>query len=134
MEDRRVRKSKTALKQALIAMLKKKDASKITVKEICDLADVNRSTFYKNYADIFELFKAVQYDIFDEINETMDDNLWVSVGADSTHRFLGFKETIYSIAERKEQLLLLSKNDMNDSFKINMLEYYMEKQKIGQKI
>lgn len=39
---------KTALRmdEALIALLEKKDLEYITVKEICEEADVNRSTFY----------------------------------------------------------------------------------------
>ncbi len=47
--DRRIRKSKIALKNALISLLKQKNLQQITVTEIVQVADVNRGTFYKHY-------------------------------------------------------------------------------------
>lgn len=48
---------KTALRmdEALIALLEKKDLDYITVKEICEEADVNRSTFYLHYETVGDL-------------------------------------------------------------------------------
>ena len=53
----------TALRmdEALIALLEKKDLEYITVKEICHLAGVNRSTFYLHYETIADL-----------VNETLE--------------------------------------------------------------
>ena len=47
----------TALRmdEALIALLEEKDLEYITVKEICRLAGVNRSTFYLHYETIADL-------------------------------------------------------------------------------
>lgn len=47
----------TALRmdEALIALLEKKDLEYITVKEICETAGVNRSTFYLNYETVADL-------------------------------------------------------------------------------
>ena len=47
----------TALRmdEALIALLEKKDLEYITVKEICEKAGVNRSTFYLHYESIADL-------------------------------------------------------------------------------
>lgn len=48
--------------EALIALLEKKDFAYITVKEICDKAEVNRSTFYFHYENTTDLLKeATQY-------------------------------------------------------------------------
>ena len=41
--------------EALIALLKKKDFEFITVKEICEKAGVNRSTFYLHYENLGDL-------------------------------------------------------------------------------
>lgn len=41
--------------EALIALLEKKDLEYITVKEICEQAGVNRSTFYLHYETIADL-------------------------------------------------------------------------------
>lgn len=54
----------TAVKmdEALIALLEKKEFSYITVKEICDKAGVNRSTFYLHYDNTSDLLQeATQY-------------------------------------------------------------------------
>lgn len=47
----------TALRmnEALISLLEKKDLEFITVKEICETAGVNRSTFYLHYETISDL-------------------------------------------------------------------------------
>lgn len=42
--------------QALLLLLEKKDLEFITIKEICDKAGVNRSTFYLHYENITDLF------------------------------------------------------------------------------
>ncbi len=47
--DRRVARTRAMLQQALISMILKKDYETITVDEICDVANVGRSTFYAHY-------------------------------------------------------------------------------------
>ena len=44
-EDRRVKLTKQMLKDALTQLLERKDIYHIAVREICDTADVNRSTY-----------------------------------------------------------------------------------------
>ena len=62
MDDRRIRKSKEALKRSLLLMLKNNPLNQIRINQLCELADVNRSTFYNNYADIDALFQDVCLD------------------------------------------------------------------------
>ena len=61
----------TAVKmnEALIECLEKKDFEYITVKEICEKAGVNRSTFYLHYETITDLLKeCVEYtNVFSDI-------------------------------------------------------------------
>jgi len=51
-KDRRSLLTKKILKETLLELLKKQSISKITVKELCEKADVNRATFYNHYYDI----------------------------------------------------------------------------------
>ena len=44
--DRRVRKTKTQLRNGLAMLMKEKSVGEITVKELVDQVDINRSTFY----------------------------------------------------------------------------------------
>ncbi len=66
--DRRVRYTKMILKQTLIELLEKKTIEKITVKEICDLADLNRSTFYAHFKDPYDLLGQIEEELLGELN------------------------------------------------------------------
>ena len=50
--DRRVRRTKTLLLQGLIQLMEVKDIKDISVKELSDLADINRGTFYLHYSEV----------------------------------------------------------------------------------
>ena len=63
-EDRRTAYSKKVIREALLELMRDKPLNKITVKEICTLADVNRSTFYAYYEDIYDLHRAILVDYF----------------------------------------------------------------------
>ena len=51
-EDRRTKYTRQAIKDTFLALLEKKNFSKITVTEICKLAEINRGTFYLHYYDM----------------------------------------------------------------------------------
>ena len=53
--DRRIRKTKALLSQGLIQLMEEKEIRDISVKELTDLADINRGTFYLHYNDIYDL-------------------------------------------------------------------------------
>ena len=66
-EDRRVRKTKKALREGLAELLTKKNIQHITVRELTDKADVHRSTFYANFKDVYELYSHMEDNIIQEI-------------------------------------------------------------------
>lgn len=53
--DRRIRRTESAIHAAFLDLLFEKDITKITVKELCERADINKSTFYLHYRDIYDL-------------------------------------------------------------------------------
>ena len=65
--DLRSRKTENAIKEAFYALRQKKDAGHIRVREICERAQINKSTFYRHYVDIFALEKQVEDEIVKEI-------------------------------------------------------------------
>ena len=50
--DKRIERTNTRLRLALLDLLKKKRVQDITVLELCKVANINRTTFYKYYLDI----------------------------------------------------------------------------------
>uniref|UniRef100_UPI003FEE9132 TetR/AcrR family transcriptional regulator n=1 Tax=Dysosmobacter welbionis TaxID=2093857 RepID=UPI003FEE9132 len=87
----------TALRmdEALIALLEKKDLEYITVKEICHLAGVNRSTFYLHYETISDL-----------VNETLEmiDRRFLSYFSKTETEILNSRE--------KEELILVTREHL----------------------
>lgn len=67
--DRRVRKTKRQLRQALTVLLQEKPIKDITVREIADMVDINRGTFYLHYKDVFDMLEQIENDIFEEFND-----------------------------------------------------------------
>jgi AcrR family transcriptional regulator len=55
--DRRVRRTRKALQDALISLMSEKGYEAVTVQDIIDRADVGRSTFYTHYTDKDDLLR-----------------------------------------------------------------------------
>ena len=53
--NKRHQKTIAAIDRAFLSLLKEKDLKDISVSELCEKAEVNRSTFYDNYTDMFTL-------------------------------------------------------------------------------
>lgn len=58
--DARARYTIMRIKGAFLSLAEKKPDSKITVREICELAEINRATFYHHYQDIYALKEQIQ--------------------------------------------------------------------------
>lgn len=113
-------KSAEKMHNALITLLNKKDFELITVKEICEQAEVNRSTFYLHYDNSYDLLKetieAVYKDFFSrfsadgnkEINlkEKSDEELFL-ITPNYLMPYLEFVED-----NRKLFFIMYEKNEM----------------------
>jgi AcrR family transcriptional regulator len=65
--DRRISKSKNALKEALLVLMKKKDFKKISITDIVQLADLNRGTFYKHYQYKEDILEEIIDDVITDL-------------------------------------------------------------------
>lgn len=61
--DRRIKKSKSALKDALLTLMERKEFDEIAITDIVKLAELNRGTFYKHYPYKEELLDEILEDI-----------------------------------------------------------------------
>lgn len=64
--DNRVRYTKMVLQQALLKVLKNKRIDQVTIKEVCDEAQVNRGTFYLHYATPNDLLMEIEQQFINE--------------------------------------------------------------------
>ena len=65
--DRRAKMTRELLKQSLIELMKDRPIHEISIKKICETADINRSTFYHHYDSQYELFNEILNDVSHEI-------------------------------------------------------------------
>ena len=101
-EDRRAKMTKDLLKRGLIELMKEKNINDISVKELCESADVNRSTFYKHYATITELYE-------DAINDITENFRYITDCAKNNGTLLKpkFVESILNYVEKNRDLFLV---------------------------
>ena len=71
--DRRVKYTQKVLKESLLEILQERPIERVTVKEICDRADVNRSTFYVHYGSPQDLLDSIRNELYDEIKAKKKD-------------------------------------------------------------
>lgn len=73
--DRRVLYTKMVLKQSLLELLRERPIEKITVKDICEKADINRGTFYTHFTDPYNLLEQIENELFGEILASIETSL-----------------------------------------------------------
>lgn len=59
-QSRKTRYTRTALQDSLMELMKEKPIGKITIKELCENADINRTTFYAHFTDQYELLHTIE--------------------------------------------------------------------------
>ena len=108
-DNRRAQYTKTALRRALLTLMLEKSVDRITVKELCTAADINRGTFYAHYATPEQLLAQIEnefyLDILTEVAsfQRADDVERIFTKALSTEDKLEFKLTAAS-EEQERQL------------------------------
>ncbi|MEZ3487959.1 MAG: TetR/AcrR family transcriptional regulator [Lachnospiraceae bacterium] len=69
--DLRVEKTERGIKNAFIELRSKKPLEKITIKELCELACINKSTFYSHYKDIYDLSDSLEEEVVRSITNSI---------------------------------------------------------------
>lgn len=59
--DLRTRYTRQVITDAFLELLQQKPLNRITVQEICDRAQINRSTFYRQYKDCYDLMEQLEH-------------------------------------------------------------------------
>lgn len=110
-EDRRVRRTKKLLTQGLTQLMQQKQLKDITVRELADLVDINRGTFYLYYRDIFDMLEQIETELFDRFNQIITAH---QEGRILTQTRPVFSDLFHFIAENQEmcRTLLSTNGDM----------------------
>ena len=92
--DRRVLRTKKNIRQAFLHLLSEKSLSQITVKELSDLADINRKTFYMYYSNIEDIFAELEDELVLKLVHVFEKELFQKEMFDSYSFFENLNRTI----------------------------------------
>lgn len=90
--DARVRYTKMMINEAFIHLIEEKPFERITLKEVCNLAGINRSTFYKYYKDIYDWREQMEKSCMESAQKLMDEVDSTDIEVILTHLFRSVKE------------------------------------------
>ena len=109
--DLRVIKTKNALFNALIELMKDKTFEEIKVSDICNKALINRSTFYAHFDDKYDLLSKCINDLKESLTNKLQDNK--KVVSTKEYYLEMIKLFLDFIDEKKEQYLAIAKSNRN---------------------
>ncbi len=90
--DHRTEKTKRSIYNAFIELRAKKPLEKLTVKELCEKAQINKSTFYVYYHDVYHLSDVIENEVISEVVKSLDTKEILTAPADFAQKlFLAYK-------------------------------------------
>ncbi len=107
-ENQRIRLTKTLLKNALIRLLKEQNIYSISIRELCESAEINRSTFYKYYGSQFDLLTEMENDLIGIVTD--------SISKYPSEPELSFYDTCKCIEDNNELFRILFNNNVDPMF------------------
>lgn len=109
--DRRVKRTKKALRDALLTLLNEKTINEITVTELTSLADVNRATFYFYYTDLIDMLQQIQNEAYEAFTAVVKK---ASVEVSTIDGFTEYSERLLTFCQENEELVrFIINNDVN---------------------
>lgn len=121
--DLRVKRTTKNIKDAFFELRKKKSLDKISIKELSELAMINKATFYLHYRDIYELSDKLESEMIDGI---IDEIRGINLMGERD-KFEAFSKTLSNaVTKRADEIKTLFSGYENNHF-INHLEDSMKK-------
>lgn len=118
--DRRVRKTRQQLQSGLIHLMQEKNIQKITVRELSQLADINRGTFYLHYKDVFDMLDQIEAKLIADFIEILNRCPSLIV-RNNVHPLL---VDVFSFVESNEGMMRVALCKNRDSFFFRSIKKY----------
>lgn len=110
--DRRVKRTKKALHDALLTLLQEKSINEITITELTTLADVNRATFYFYYTDLIDMLQQIQSEAYESFKNVIQKT---TVSVSTIEGFTEYAERLLTFCRENESLCrFIINNDINN--------------------
>ena len=121
--DRRIRKTKAQLRAGLAKLMKEKNINELTVRELVDEADINRSTFYLHYTDIYHLLESIEEELFEQLRQVIEENAVNPISGDT----FPIIADIFSIVEQNQDICSALLGEHGDISFVHRIEAIIEK-------
>ena len=92
--DKRVIRTKKAIRNALFKLMETKELGHISISELTAYANVNRRTFYTHYSDITEILDEIEAELIQALSETLGTVELTNYQKNVSSQFIGFYELI----------------------------------------
>ncbi|MEM7118304.1 MAG: TetR/AcrR family transcriptional regulator [Chloroflexota bacterium] len=120
--DRRIRRTRKLLQDALIQLLRQKPLAKIQIKEIVDVADVSRPTFYQHFETKEKLLFSLVDDLFEKVGTAVFDDVKQGGVADmQTLLSATYKQWMLHSEELQWVFQIENKDFFVDALKLHLL-------------
>lgn len=106
--DLRVIKTKNNIKEAFLKIRAKNDLKKIKVTDLCKMALINKTTFYKHYQDIYALSEEIEDDIISECVKELKEPNYLN-----NNPYEGIIGLFDAFSSRKEQIMIMFSDRLN---------------------
>lgn len=124
-ESRKTLMTKKVFREVLLELLQSKPLSKITITEICEKADLNRSTFYAHYVEVGDLLHEIENEMISNIPKVYGNNEHNSKTVKTAELEDFFDYVRENAFEFRVLLIDSDSNAFFENLKNAILEYYM---------
>lgn len=124
--NRRVKMTKLLLTESFLKFLSEKPLHRITIKEICEEADVNRSTYYAHYTDPYDQLRKIEAEIMIDMEVYVDRNESKNEKT-IVYQVQTLKAILEYIQSKKHVFQVLLGEFGDTKFERNLLSYFGEK-------
>ncbi len=136
--NKRRQATREKIESVFIELLQAMEITQITVSDICKKTGFNRSTFYANYLDIYDLADKIRDELEKQVNRLYDNDTFNNCGNDYLKLFSHIKEnqifykTYFKLGYDSKHTVDLGKlTKENKVFPEEHLGYHIEFHKAG---
>ncbi len=123
--DRRARRTRASLEEGLLRLMERKSINNITVRELTEYVDINRSTFYLHYTDIYDMVSQIENELIENFYSELERDDTERTTQEGVYHFM--EKAIEMLRDNRDKLLILCGENGDHTF-IERLAEVVKKQ------
>lgn len=131
--NKRRKESQRKIEKAFVNLLQEKELSQITVTDICKTTGLNRTTFYNNYLDIYDLADKIRLRLVEDVGNLYEDERTKGYNSNDfskIFRLIKENQLFFKTYFKLENDPNILPNDENFRYDTNLAKYFYNDQYI----